>query len=249
MKALRLELYKSRRRMLPLVVLSMAVVQGLWLMWSLSNQSMEARAQGYAGCLYQFPLLSAITMPIAIAVLVSRLCDMEHRGACFKALLPLQSAQSLFNAKLMCAAVYLLLGVLLQLGMIVAAGSVYGFTDSLALSDALSFILGQYLTGLFLVLLIQTLALKYANQFIPLVAGLVAALLGLMSMFFSPWVMRLVPSAYYGLLSVVRLDWDAATRIGVYYHQAVNPLDYMLMIAATIALYFAGRAAFIKREV
>lgn len=249
MKALRLELYKSRRRKLPLVVLSMAAIQGLWLMWSLSNHSADTKAQGYAWCLYQFPLLSAITMPIAIAVLVSRLCDMEHRGATFKALLPMQSAQSLFNAKLICAAICLLLGVLLQLGTIAVAGPIYGFTDSFTTADALSFVIGQYMTGFFLVLLIQVLALKYVNQFIPLVAGLIAALLGLMSMFFSPWVMRLVPSAYYGLLSTLRLDWDAATRISVYYHEAVNPIDYLLMIAATIVLYVIGRASFIKREV
>ena len=72
-------------------VASLVAMQGLWLAWAVRGMDAAEAAQGYLGCLYQLPMMNAIVMPVAAAVLVCRLCDMEHRGDAFKQLFTMQA--------------------------------------------------------------------------------------------------------------------------------------------------------------
>ena len=215
---LSVEWKKARRRRLWLPVAALVAMQGLWLAWAVRGMDMQEAAQGYLGCLYQLPMMNAIVMPVAAAVLVSRLCDMEHRGDTFKQLFTM-------------------------------VGAWKGFTDVLTAGDALCYLGGQFLVSLFLALLLEVLALRYKNQFIPLAAGLILGFLGLMSMFFPPAVMRLSPAAYYGLLSNVRMVWDQDTRVVTYFRQPFSWGDLGLLAAAMAVLYLWGRRDFVNREV
>ncbi len=232
MRALCLELRKCRHKHIALTALMMVAVQGLWLMWSVRNMKPEQLACGYVGCLYQYPLINAIVMPVLVSVLVSRLCDMEHRGSALKQLLVMQPAGQLFDAKLLLTALCLLAITAMQLGTIALVGRQMGFGDTLLPLDGWVFLGGQYAVSLFLALFTQVLCLRYTNQFIPLAAGLIAGFLGLMGMFFSPAVMRLSPGSYYGLLSNLGMNWDATTRVVTYYHVPFSWGDLALLFAA-----------------
>lgn len=250
MKAFMLEIHKSRRKRLWLIILAAIALQGAWLLWATRRLDEELLHQGYALCLYQMPLLNAIILPIAIAVFVSRLCDMEHLGSALKALFPMQTRSSLFNAKLLYSALWLAAGILLQGAVILAIGHIYGFLEPLPLGHFALFLLTQFITSLFIALLMEVLALHFVNQFIPLAAGLIFGFLGLMSMFFPAAVMRLVPISYYGLLSTVTMSWNQATREVHYHYQPGFPIaDCLLLLAATAALYTISRAVFAKQEV
>lgn len=249
MKALSLEWYKSRRRGFWLVVLAMCAVVFFWMIVGLDDMDAGERARGYAFCLYQAPLLNAIVLPVMIGVLVSRACDMEHKGSTLKSLFTMQTPQSLFTAKFVCTGIYLLVAVILQAASFVAIAEIFGFTEPLPTVELLLYMLSQWLVSLFLALLIQTLSLNYVNQFIPLVTGLIGGFLGLMAMFFPPAVMRLVPSSYYGLLSTVRMDWDPSTRIMDLYYVDFSLPDCALLCAAGLALFIFARSRFMKREV
>lgn len=244
-----LEFYKSKRRKTLLITIAMTAVQCLWLMWAMRNLNADDLLQGYAACLYQFPLLNAIVLPVAISVLVLRVCDIEHKGNTLKQMLTMQPAGRLFDAKFLCAALHIVLAMVLQITAIYALGRVYGFGDALTAKTIALYLVGQTLCSLFLVLLIQMLALLYANPFVPLAAGLIAGFLGLMAMFFPQWVMRFVPSAYYGLLSTVIMDWDAQTRISTYYSTPFSVGDALLLAAAFAVLYCFGRFKFVRKEV
>ena len=246
---LSVEWKKARRRRLWLPVAALVAMQGLWLAWAVRGMDMQEAAQGYLGCLYQLPMMNAIVMPVAAAVLVSRLCDMEHRGDTFKQLFTMQPACALFDAKLVLGGAWLLAAVAGQLAAIRQVGAWKGFTDVLTAGDALCYLGGQFLVSLFLALLLQALSLRYKNQFIPLAAGLILGFLGLMSMFFPPAVMRLSPAAYYGLLSNVRMVWDRDTRVVTYFRQPFSWGDLGLLAAAMAALYLWGRRDFVNREV
>ena len=174
---------------------------------------------------------------------------MEHRGDTFKQLFTMQPAYALFDAKLVLGGAWLLAAVAGQLAAIRLVGAWKGFTDVLTIGDALCYLGGQFLVSLFLALLLEVLALRYKNQFIPLAAGLILGFLGLMSMFFPPAVMRLSPAAYYGLLSNVRMVWDRDTRVVTYFRQPFSWGDLGLLAAAMAALYLWGRRDFVNREV
>lgn len=247
--SLGLELYKGKRRKTLLIAVAMTAVQCLWLIWAMRNMREGDLSQGYASCLYQFPLLNAIVLPVAISVLVLRVCDIEHKGNTLKQMLTMQPAGRLFDAKFLCAALYIVLAMTLQITAIFVLGRAYGFGDALTPKTIALYLVGQTLCSLFLVLFIQVLALLYTNPFIPLAAGLTVGFLGLMAMFFPPWVMRFVPSAYYGLLSTVGLNWDAQTRVSVYYSTPFSAGDALLLVAAFAVLYGFGRLKFVTKEV
>ena len=112
---LSVEWRKARRRRLWLPLAALVAMQGLWLAWAVRGMDAAEAAQGYLGCLYQLPMMNAIVMPVAAAVLVSRLCDMEHRGDSFKQLFTMQPAHGLFDAKLVLGGAWLLAAVVGQL--------------------------------------------------------------------------------------------------------------------------------------
>ena len=93
---LSVEWRKARRRRLWMPVAALVAMQGLWLAWAVRGMDAAEAAQGYLGCLYQLPMMNAIVMPVAAAVLVSRLCDMEHRGDAFKQLFKIIFSESGF---------------------------------------------------------------------------------------------------------------------------------------------------------
>ena len=249
MKALYLEMYKCRRRRMPLIVLAMMCLVCLWMLWALRDLSVAELGQGYRNMLYQLPLLNAIVLPVLICVVVSRLCDMEHKGAGWKQLRTMEEAGQLYTAKLACAALHIAAAVGIELGFMLVYGKYRGFSDLPGAGTFLLYFTGQFLTSLFLILVIQGVAVRYVNQFVPLVAGLIAGFLGLMSMFFSPWVMRLVPSAYYGLLSTVRMDWNRLARTVHYYDVGFSWPDCLALLAACIAAYCIGRKGFENSEI
>lgn len=249
MTAFRLECFKSRRRALFLIVLAMVALEAMWTAVGLWDMSARDRAQGYAFCLYQAPLLNAIVLPVLICLLSARVCDMEQRGATLKTLFTMQRPGSLFDAKFALTGLAMAVAILLQMGSFLLIGRLFGFTEPWPGKHFAFYFAAELLPSLFFALLIQTLWLNCANAFIPLVTGLIGGFLGLMSLFFPAWLMRLVPSAYFGLLSTVRMNWDPATRIADYCYVGFSCRDCLLLLAAGAVLYAVGRRRFVKREV
>lgn len=249
MNVLKLEFYKARRKRYWLIVGAISAVQALWLIWSLRNMDASKLAGGYLNSLYQFAVLNSIVLPVMIAVLVSRMCDIEHKGSNLKILFTMQPPGSLFDAKFFCAGIHIAAVVGLQIGVILLVGQIKGFVPPRPDSALIWYFGSQLLCSLFLVLFLQIIALRHINQFIPMSVGLITGFLGLMAMFFPEWVMRLVPSAYYGLLSPVHMDWNRAARTVSYYQAPFPVIDGALLTAALVILYWFGRKQFVKREV
>lgn len=249
MKALALEWYKSRRRGFWLLALSMSVVVFVWMAVGLRNMDAKEKAQGFAFCLYQAPILNSIVFPVMVAALMSRMCDMEHKGSAMKELFTMQTPQSMFTAKLACAGIYLFAATALQVASFALVGRIYGFTETIPVASFWLYLLSQWLVSLFLALVIEILSLHYINQFIPLVAGLIGGFLGLMALFFPPFIMRLVPSAYYGLLSTVCMDWDPAARTTDFYYVSFSVGDCAVLAALGVLIFLVARRHFGEREV
>lgn len=249
MMALRLEFKKMRHKHALLLTLLFLGFILLWQFWMLADQKPELRAQGNHSLLYQLPMLNVIILPIYAAVLATRLCDIEHRADSFKQLFVLQRPAVVFAAKLVYLALYNLVLTGLEAAAVTVLGRIYHFTDEISAGQLAVLLLTQWGVTTFISLLLQVIALYFANQFVPFAAGLVFAFLGLLSMFFPPVVMRLVPSAYYGLLATVWQQYTEATRTIVYYERPFSFLDAGILLAVFVALYLLGRHAFCRKEV
>ena len=100
MKLLALEFCKCRRRKLTLVCAGLLAAQLLWFGAYLTRQDAEALAQGWMLLLYNLAMVDAIMLPIGVAVIASRSCELEHRGHTLKLLETAVTPGRLYAAKL-----------------------------------------------------------------------------------------------------------------------------------------------------
>ena len=80
--------------------------------------------------LYYTPLLNAILIPTAIAVLASRIIDMEHKGNMWKQLETMQSRRALFLAKTLYGFCAVLLFSLAEVFGFLVLGTLFGFAGT-----------------------------------------------------------------------------------------------------------------------
>ena len=247
-KALALEFQKIRRRKVWMIVAAMILVQILWSVWGVSRMDAQDLAQGWMFFLYQFPLLNSIMMPVIAAVVASRLCDIEHKGQMLKSLNTLMPAGRLFAAKFLCGALYMIGVVVLQLVVIVAVGEIAGFAGAPPIDKLLFYLLFTSAVNLTILLLQQVLSLLFVNQMIPLTVGLLGGFAGLFIMYFPQNLERFLVWGYYGVLMLVGLNWDAATRITDFYYTPVDWVGFITLAVVFCAIYSIGRTFFIRKE-
>ena len=129
MAAFRAELQKAHRRHDLALCLLLPGIVVLWV-GGLAPADPEELANGYSALLYSLPVIEAILMPVMMAVLASRLWDMEIKGNTAKLLYTLQSRRSLFAGKAVFGVLEVLLVTVLELACVPVLGRVHGYTEA-----------------------------------------------------------------------------------------------------------------------
>ena len=86
MKLLKLEFYKCRRRKIVLVCAAVLAVELIWMEAFFTRQDTEDLKWGWMLLLYNLAMVDAIVLPISVAALASRNCELEHKGNTWKLL-------------------------------------------------------------------------------------------------------------------------------------------------------------------
>ena len=100
MTLLRLEFFKGRRRKIAILCLACLGIQTAWMVVDLLRMEPEELAQGWMQLVYTLLLVDAITLPLTMAALASRTCELEHKENTWKLLETLARPQALYRAKL-----------------------------------------------------------------------------------------------------------------------------------------------------
>ena len=95
----------------------------------------------------------------------------------------------------------------------------------------------------------QGLSLRFQNQAVALVCGISGSFLGILSLLFPPALTRCVPWGYYGLLSLVGMNWDPDTRFTWFYWEWPAPMDAALLCLWAALFLVVGRELFVRKEV
>ena len=103
----------------------MPVVVYLWA-GAAAPTGADELANAYSALLFALPVLNAILMPIVMALIASRLWDMEVKGSTTKLLYTLQSRRSLFAGKALLGTGEVLLMVTLEMAVSILLGRVQG---------------------------------------------------------------------------------------------------------------------------
>jgi lantibiotic transport system permease protein len=247
-QAIQLEFFKIRRRKVSWIIAALLGVQCLWSLWAILRMDSSDLKQGWLYLLYQFPLLNAIVLPTTIAVLASRLSDVEHKGQTLRLLEVVMPAGRLFDAKFLCGAVYMVAVVLFQAAVMLASGTLCGFSDGAPFAKIGLYLLFTTGVNLTILTLQQTLSLQFVNQMVAFTVGIMGSFFGLFSMFFPQSIQKLIVWGYYGVLMTVGLNWDLGTRIMDFYWAQIDWWGWVLLIVQFCVFYSVGRAAFIRKE-
>ncbi|WP_077609541.1 ABC transporter permease [Clostridium sp. Marseille-P2415] len=248
MKELLIEFQKIRGRKIWLAAAALLGAQCLWGLWAFRNMDAHELSQGWERCLYHFPVLNAVMMPVIIAVIASRLCDVEHKGHTFKLLHTVMPAGKLFDAKFICGALHMIAVGFFQVIVIIIFGNVKGFGEVLPVDKLFYHLLFTTAINLTLLVLQQVLSLLFANQMLPFTVGLIGSFAGLFSMFFPKGIQKCLLWGYYGILIQVGMNWDRDTRVTDFYSVPIDWTGFMLLGIMFAVIYIAGRMLFVRKE-
>lgn len=249
MITLRIEFQKIRRKKIGLTMCALMGIQFAWLFWATRRPNETELLQGWLAHLQTQPLLCAIMMPTVMAVLASRLADIEHKGNAYKQLKTLRTAGALYHAKVLCGFLFILAMNAADYLFLIMLGYCHGYVGNPNPKAYLfSFVL-QIACCLSLYLLQLDLSMLFFNQMIPLVVGLCGSMLGVVLMFlktysFLPWG---------GFLSsaLVMMDWNQDTRVISYYYRDFSPIELSalsMVFVWIVVFYTAGRILFTRKE-
>ena len=249
MKLLKLEFYKCRRRKIVPVCAAVLAVQLLWMGVFFTRQDAEDLRWGWMLLLYNLSTIDAIILPLSVATLASRNCELEHRGGTWKLLETMASPGQLYGAKLSWGALVLAGLLVLRSGLFVGIGIAQGFSGVVPWGRFALFTLISWAVSMMVYALQQGLSLWFANQAAALVCGIAGSFLGILSMLFPPALVRCVPWGYYGLMSLVYMDWNEVTRVSRFYWRGLPTTDVALLLLWMAVFLMGGRILFVRKEV
>ncbi|MDO5783811.1 MAG: ABC transporter permease [Eubacteriales bacterium] len=241
----RAELRKAHRRHdLPVIVLIAAAV----IVMSMGNNRNDPNA-GYSALFYAMPIMNALVMSTGMAVLASRIWDVETKGNSCRLLFTLQSRTSLYIAKAVLGIIEVAAVCLLECAAIVAFGALQAYTEPLAFSRLFWLFLCTFVVGLMLFFFSYALCLYFPSQVPAVAVGLAGSLVGLFSGFMPRSFSYFIPWGYFIPLSAMQMGWDQATRETWYIPQDF-PVPLLLVSGIFIfLLLIAGYSLMQKKEV
>ena len=246
----RAECQKTKGRHLLLFVAGMTVVE---LMWLISGKpSEDAILKGWFQMLYQMPLLNELILSMTALLIASRLGDLEHKNGMLKQLCCITERGKLYDVKLLYGFSLILFGIVAGWFIIIADGMFgHHYGGSFPARDYLLILLFTMVTTFAVYALLYAVALCNAKPAAPYIVGIIGAFLGLLSMFLSqfPWLRKVIPWGYYGVLMFVGSDYDRATRISTYYYLDIDWGGFCMVVAMGLAIYLVGRTLFCYREI
>ena len=237
MRALRAELRKSHRRHLSLAAICISLFV---LLWSTQTGGSDAEriAVGYSALFYAVPVMNTVVMPLGIAVIASRIWDIEGKENNCRLLFTLQSRGALFLSKAILGLFLILLICAVEGTGLLVLGRLSGYTEVLDRAQFGWLMLCTFAVNAMLFFLWLLLSIRFANQVPTLAAGMVGSLSGLFAAFMPQGVSRLLPWGYYIPLSAMGMEWNRVTREVRYV-----PIPYPVCLLAVTAALLAGFAA------
>lgn len=216
------ELRKAHRRQDLLLCLLVPVIMVLWV-GGLSPSQEDELANGYSALFYSIPVIQAILMPVMMAVLASRLWDMEIKGNMKKLLYTLQSRRSLFAGKALFGLLEVVLTTVLEMGLASLLGVLHGYTEPFSWVQFLYLSLCSLAVSGMLFFMEFFLTVRFRNPLPALCTGITGALLGLFSAFMPPMVSYFIPWGYFIPLSAYEVSfWDQGTHTVLYGTRSFN---------------------------
>lgn len=227
LQALHAEWQKARRRHDLVLCLAFAVILYLWL-GSTAPTGQDELANAYSALFYGAPIINTILLPVLMAVLASRLWDVEVKGCTAKLLYTLQSRSSLFFGKAVFGLGEIVLMVALEAAVLLLLGHTQGYTETFPAGQFAYLNLCTLTVCTMLYFSELLLALWFSNPLPAVCVGIIGALLGLFSAFMPQIASYFVPWGYFVPLCSYEVKvWDQASHTVLY---GTRPCNWGLLV-------------------
>lgn len=235
---LSLELKKTRRRGIWLVPTTLLLAIALWAGRNMADE--RFLDFGWLMTLFDVPLLNAILVPTAMAILASRIIDMEHKGNTWKMLETLQSKFDLYIAKVIYGFIAVFLFAIAEVIVFLVMGYRVGFNGTPDWWAYGIFFLQTFVISFNLFLLQMIISLIFANQAVALCVGLCGSMAGFFLMYVPqlPLLRAVIPWGHYGASMFVGMDAGKNRINGFYYMHPDRGI--LFFIAGWSVLLLAG---------
>ena len=250
MKAFLCECKKTKEKLMA-VMLPTILFLLFWMLWQFSYMDEDETSFYYTYFTQGLLVMNTIFLPIMIAVMASRLMDMETKGNTYKLLCTLMPKTRIFTCKVALAALYLLGFFVLQTAGLFLAGTLYGVTEPFPAVSYLQMEGTGFLTCLLLFLLQIFLSLRFENQLYPLLFGLIGSFVGLFSMFLpmnSP-LLYFLPWAYFLLGASSQMLFDENTLQISFLPLPFHTAKFCILLIALCLGYISVRLYFLRKDV
>lgn len=246
---LRLEYFKIRRKKIGMMILLFLTVEILWAFMSISRSIASNPEHAiWESVIFTISSMNGLFMPIISAIVVSRICDMEHKGETWKMLVATNvSSGQLYVAKYLCANSLLLLGILAQTLLMIMFGLIKDFPGSPPSDFFARFILGTLLITLAVTALQQWISLVIKNQAFALCLGMLGGFIGMTAGLFPATIRHIFIWSYYLDLSPITYLFSESSS--TYMKQPVDVVIIGIAVIMTILFYIAGRIHVSRQEI
>lgn len=239
-----LEWLKLRRRGIPLLFAAVFLLTALWMGWSFGKSDASGINDQRIMIYLNLLLISTILVPITLAALACRLCDMEQMGNTYKWICTIEEPEAVYRGKVLTGILNLTVLSLLECGiyevLAVPAGGA-----SLLRGFQLFFTL--FLAGTAIFILQLNLSLWFSNQLTPVLISIGGTFAGLFSWFLPDFPLRyVIPWGYYGVLCNAGYIYDEANRYTTCYWTGYRVIWAVFLALAAVLIYLRGQKRFLS---
>lgn len=249
MRFLLSEFKKAKYRKLWFLIIGVIGFQFLWNSLTLIRESKENLETGYHYMLYDIPLMNALIMSLVLAVLSSRIWDIEVKGNTFKILCTLQSRKSIYNSKTIYGIIFITVFCTLQIISIIALGTLFHFGDTIPANHLAFLFITTFMVSMVIFFIQQIFSFLCNNQFAPLCIGLIGSFTGLFTAFLPRTVQKFIIWSYYSLLQTAGMSWNDKTKSMNFYYMTFNLKLLLFTTCLACLMYLIGKVLFIRKEV
>ena len=248
-KTVSLEFFKLRRKWIFVMVTLFLCVEILWTFMSIHiSMSRNPDQAGWEAILSTIASMNGLFLPIIAAIVVSRICDMEHKGNTWKLLISSSvKLNHLYASKYISGCIVMLYVVIFQMVSIVGFSIVNEFTGPVPHFILLQFIVGTMLANMAVLALQQWVSLAIKNQAFALCLGMVGGFIGMTAPFFPTVVSSLFTWSYYSILSPVTSHFTNHSMEFVTRHLGLGNTATIVLIG--IIFYIAGSLHVSRQEI
>lgn len=236
-QAIAAEIQKARRRHDLLLAVGIALFVVLWASRS-APRTQDEMATFFEGMFYAVPLMNTVVFPVGMAVLASRIWDMETQGNGCRLLFTLQSRGSLLLSKALLCTLQNALICAAEIAGIFLLARLKGVTQMPDMRQLFWLILCTFGVNEMLLFGQLLLSIRSGTQVVSLAVGMIGSLLGVFAAFLPPVVSYLMPWGYYVPLSGVGMSWDSETRVSTFFELNFN-VALLLFTLSLGAVFFA----------